>query len=246
VGALLDASEIQSGMRASAHLSAAAATIGLGLTRVREVLALVGLDHVERQRVGSFSLGMRQRLGIALALLGDPPVVMLDEPINGLDPDGVIWIRHLLRSLADQGRTVFVSSHLMSEVAQTADHLVVIGRGRLVADVPTDELLRAGAPSVSVRADRAAELATLLVSRGAHVERPAAEALEVRGLSLRDIAQVAYDHALLVHELTPRSRSLEEAFLDLTQTAVEFRGSESSPSPGGQLLSTVGSTTEKR
>jgi ABC-2 type transport system ATP-binding protein len=246
VGALLDASEIHGGMRAIAHLSAAAATIGLGRTRVREVLALVGLEHVERQRVGSFSLGMRQRLGIALALLGDPPVVLLDEPINGLDPDGVLWIRHLLRSLADEGRTVFVSSHLMSEVAQTADHLVVVGRGRLVADVPTSELLRAGVPSVSVRADKAAMLGTLLVSRGAQVERPAAETLEVRGLSARDIAQVAFDHSLLVHELTPRSRSLEEAFLDLTHTAVEFRGGHDDPGAAGDLLATVGPTTESR
>jgi ABC-2 type transport system ATP-binding protein len=248
VGALLDASEIQGGLRAIAHLSAAAATIGLGRARVRvrEVLVLAGLEHVERQRVGSFSLGMRQRLGIALALLGDPPVVMLDEPINGLDPDGVVWIRHLLRSLADEGRTVFVSSHLMSEVAQTADHLVVIGRGRLVADVPTSELLRAGAPSVSVRADQAATLGTLLVTRGAQVERPAAETLEVRGLSARDIAQVAFDHSVLVHELTPRSRSLEEAFMDLTHNAVEFRGSCNAPGDARDLLATVGPSTGSR
>jgi len=242
VGALLDASEISGGMRALAHLTAAAATIGLGRARAREVLALVGLEQVERQRVGSFSLGMRQRLGIALALLGDPPVVMLDEPINGLDPDGVLWIRHLLRSLADEGRTVLVSSHLMAEVAQTADHLVVIGRGRLIADVPTRELLRAGTPSVTVRADRAAVLGTLLLSRGARVERPAAETLEVRGLSARDIAQVALEHSLLVHELTPRSRSLEEAFLDLTSDAVEFHGSNDGPS----VLAAVGPTTESR
>jgi ABC-2 type transport system ATP-binding protein len=226
---LLDAGDVHGGMRAVAHLSAAAATIGLGRTRVREVLALVGLEHVGRQRIGSFSLGMRQRLGIALALLGDPPVVMLDEPINGLDPDGVVWIRHLLRSLADEGRTVFVSSHLMSEVAQTADHLIVIGRGRLVADVPTSRLLQEGATSVSVRTDQAATLDTLLVARGASVERPAAEALEVRGLSARDIARVAFDHGLLVHELTPRSRSLEEAFMDLTHGAVEFHGSNDTP-----------------
>jgi ABC-2 type transport system ATP-binding protein len=224
VGALLDAGEVQGARRATAHLHAAAATIGLGKNRVHEVLALVGLEDVARQRISSYSLGMRQRLGIALALLGDPPVVMLDEPINGLDPDGVIWIRHLLRSLADEGRTVFVSSHLMSEVAQTADHLVVIGRGRLVADVPTEELLQAGTPSVTVRADEAATLAPLLTARGASVERPAADLLEIRDLSARDIARVALDHRLLIHELVPRSRSLEEAFLDLTHGSVEFQG----------------------
>jgi ABC-2 type transport system ATP-binding protein len=224
VGALLDAAEVQGDRRASAHLHAAAATIGLGKKRVGQVLELVGLQSVARQRIGSFSLGMRQRLGIALALLGDPPVVMLDEPTNGLDPDGVIWIRHLLRELADEGRTVFVSSHLMSEVSQTADHLIVIGQGRLVADVPTGELLQAGAPSVTVRADEAGTLGSLLTARGAQVERPAAELLEVRGLSARDIAEVALDHRVLVHELTQRSRSLEEAFMDLTHTSVEFQG----------------------
>jgi len=224
VGALLDAAEVQGGRRAAAHLHAAAATIGLGTNRVRQVLELVGLEGVARQRVGSFSLGMRQRLGIALALLGDPPVVMLDEPTNGLDPDGVVWIRHLLRSLADEGRTVFVSSHLMSEVSQTADHLVVIGQGRLVADVATGELLRAGEPSVTVRADEAGTLGGLLAARGARVERPAGELLEVRGLSARDIAEVALDNRLLVHELTQRSRSLEEAFMDLTHTSLEFQG----------------------
>jgi ABC-2 type transport system ATP-binding protein len=229
VGALLDASEIQGGRRAEAHLHAAAATLGLGKPRVEEVLAMVGLEHVARQRIGSFSLGMRQRLGIALALIGDPPVVMLDEPINGLDPDGVMWIRHLLRWLADQGRTVFVSSHLMSEVAQTADHLIVIGKGSLVADVDTAELLAAGEPSVTVRADEAAALATLLSIRGGSVERPAGQLLEVRGLAARDIAQTALDHQLLVHELTPRARSLEEAFMDLTHGSLEFQGAELTP-----------------
>ena len=226
VGALLDAGEVQGGRRADAHLLAAAATLGQGRARVEEVLSMVGLEHVARQRIGTFSLGMRQRLGIALALLGDPPVVMLDEPINGLDPDGVVWIRNLLRGLADQGRTVFVSSHLMSEVALTADHLVVIGHGRLVADVDTAELLAAGEPSVTVRADDATTLAGLLSSRGASVERPAAQLLEVRGVAARDIARTALDHRLLVHELTPRTRSLEEAFMDLTHGSVEFQGAD--------------------
>lgn len=223
-GALLDAAEVNGHRRADAHLRAAAATIGAGQARVREVLALAGLADVARQRIGSYSLGMRQRLGIAHALLGDPPVVMLDEPINGLDPEGVVWVRRLLRSLADEGRTVFVSSHLMSEVAQTADHLVVIGRGRLVADVATEELLRAGEPSVTVRAEAAAELGKLLAAQGASVERPAAHLIEVRGLPARDIAQVALDHRLLLHELTPHARSLEEAFMDLTHASVEFQG----------------------
>ncbi len=236
VGALLDAGEVQGDRRAVAHLTAAAATIGLGRRRVDEVLTQVGLLEVAHQRISSYSLGMRQRLGIALALLGDPPVVMLDEPINGLDPDGVMWIRHLLRFLADEGRTVFVSSHLMSEVSQVADHLVVIGRGRLVADVPTHELLVSGEPSVTVHADEAATLAPLLTSGGASVERPAAEVLEVRGLSSRDIARVALDHHILVHELTQRSRSLEEAFIDLTHDSVEFQGApNSAPTPGATI-----------
>ena len=166
---------------------------------------------------------------------------MLDEPINGLDPDGVIWVRHLLRSLADQGRTVFVSSHLMSEVAQTADHLVVIGRGRLVADVPTEELLQAGTPSVTVRAVEAATLASLLTAKGAGVERPAAELLEVRDLSAHDIAQVALDHRLLVHELTQHNRSLEEAFMDLTHADVEFQGAD--VAAGGPDMTTISTTT---
>jgi ABC-2 type transport system ATP-binding protein len=154
---------------------------------------------------------------------------MLAEPINGLDPDGVIWVRHLLRSLAGEGRTVFVSSHLMSEVAQTADHLVVIGRGRLVADVATTELLQAGTPSVTLRSEDAGTLAPLLAARGAAVERSSAELLEVRGLEARAIAQVALDNRLLLHELTPRARSLEEAFLDLTHSSVEFAGASPTP-----------------
>ena len=222
VGALLDAGEVQGNRRARSYLLAAAATIGAGDTRVQEVLELVGLTDVAHARIGGYSLGMRQRLGIAVALLGDPAVVMLDEPVNGLDPDGVLWIRHLLRSLADEGRTVFVSSHLMAEVAQTADHLIVIGRGQLVADIPTEELLQAGAPSVTIRATDTTALAAVLSARGARAERPAADTLEVRGLSSRDIAQAALDAGVLVYELTPRSRSLEEAFLDLTHAAVEF------------------------
>ena len=222
VGALLDAGEVQGNRRARSYLRAAAATIGAGDTRVRDVLDLVGLTDVAHTRIGSYSLGMRQRLGIAVALLGDPPVVMLDEPVNGLDPDGVLWIRHLLRALADEGRTVFVSSHLMAEVAQTADHLIVIGRGQLVANVPTTELLQAGSPSVTVRANDTATLAAALTARGGQVERPAAETLEVRGLTARDIAHAALDLRVLVYELTPRSRSLEEAFMDLTHSAVEF------------------------
>ena len=242
VGALLDAGEVQGGRRAAAHLHAAAATLGLGKSRVEEVIAMVGLDQVARQRIGTFSLGMRQRLGIALALLGDPPVVMLDEPINGLDPDGVVWIRHLLRRLADQGRTVFVSSHLMSEVAQTADHLIVIGKGSLVADVDTAELLAAGEPSVTVRAEDAATLATLLSGRGGSVERPAGQLLEVRGLTPRAIAQTALDHQLLVLELTPRARSLEEAFIDLTHGSLEYQGADLTPAnlaPASPSVSTA-------
>jgi len=187
------------------------------------VLRLTGLESVAGRRVKGFSLGMKQRLGIALALLGDPPVLMFDEPVNGLDPEGVHWIRQLFRSLAAEGRTVFVSSHLMSEMALTADHLIVIGRGRLLADLPTAEFIAANARGdVLVRSPRAGDLARLLTSRGATVRPEGDGGLAVNGLDAPAIADLAAGHDIGIHELTPRHASLEEAYLDITKDSVEY------------------------
>jgi ABC-2 type transport system ATP-binding protein len=191
---------------------------------VDEVLALAGLEEVAHRRAGGFSLGMSQRLGIAAALIGDPAAVVLDEPVNGLDPDGVLWIRTLLKSLAAEGRTVLVSSHLMSEMAVTAEHLVVIGRGRLLADTTVDELIaRLGAGSVLVRSPRATELRDLLLRQGATVTSEEPGLLKVSGVAAADIGDLARDHGLAVHELTPQRASLEQAYMELTREAVEYR-----------------------
>ena len=187
---------------------------------------MVGLAAVARRRAGGFSLGMGQRLGIAVALLGDPAVVILDEPVNGLDPDGVLWVRSLLHGLAAEGRTVLVSSHLMSEMAVTADHLLVIGRGRLLADTTVEELIdRVAVGSVLVRSPDAGRLDGLLRRRGATV-RDEGGALRVAGLTAEQIGDTAQENALAVHELTPRRASLEEAYMDLTRDAVEYRNED--------------------
>jgi ABC-2 type transport system ATP-binding protein len=225
VGALLEARAVHPGRSARNALLALAVTHGIPARRVDEVLDLVGLTDVARQRAGSFSLGMGQRLGIAAALLGDPAVVVLDEPVNGLDPDGVRWIRGLLRSLAEEGRTVLVSSHLMSEMAVTAEHLVVIGRGRLIADVSVAEFTaRASADRVLVRTSDPARLATVLAADGVEVAGGDGTSLTVRGLSAQRIGDLAFRAGLPVHELTPQSASLEEAFMALTGDAVEHAG----------------------
>jgi ABC-2 type transport system ATP-binding protein len=191
---------------------------------VDEVLELAGLTSAADRRVGGFSLGMGQRLGVATALLGDPATVVLDEPVNGLDPDGVRWIRTLARSLAVEGRTVLVSSHLMSEVAVTADHLVVLGRGRLVADEPTGDLLRrAGRTSVRVRSPRAGELAALLAGPDVTVRSAERDLLDVEGLDAPVIGDRAAAAGVPLHELTPVTASLEEAFMDLTREDREYR-----------------------
>ncbi len=220
VGALLEARAFHPGRSAYHHLLALAATGGFGKQRVHQVLDLVGLDAVAHQRTRGFSMGMGQRLGIAAALLGDPAVVLLDEPVNGLDPDGIRWIRGLLRGLAAEGRTVFVSSHLMSEMALTADHLVILGRGRLLADVSTAEMTATSA-RVRVRSPEAAQLRLLLNGPGVDVTRDD-DTLTVTGLSPDDIARVALARGLLIHELTPLHASLEDAYLALTHHQIEY------------------------
>jgi ABC-2 type transport system ATP-binding protein len=223
-GALLDAGAVHGGRTARDHLLAIAVSNGIGARRAAEVLGLVGLDSVAGQRVRGFSLGMRQRLGIAAALLGDPPVLMFDEPVNGLDPEGIAWIRGLLKSLAAEGRTIFVSSHLMSEMALTADHLIVIGRGRLIADAPIAEFVQQSSHrDVVVRSPRGADLAGLLAARGAAVTAEPDGGLAVTGLDAPAIADLAREHGISVHELTTRHASLEEAYMELTRDSVEYR-----------------------
>jgi ABC-2 type transport system ATP-binding protein len=223
VGALLEARAIHTGRSARNHLLALAATHGIGRRRVDEVLELVGLKHVAKKRAGGFSLGMGQRLGIASALLGDPHTLVLDEPVNGLDPEGILWIRTLLRSLAAEGRTIFVSSHLMSEMAMTATHLIVVGQGRLIADASVAELTAAsGAQVVRVRTEEAPRLRDLLAADGVSVTSTERDLLTVTGLSSRGIGQIAAEARIALVELTPQQASLEEAFMELTRDAVEF------------------------
>jgi ABC-2 type transport system ATP-binding protein len=225
VGALLDARAVHPGRRADEHLRALAASNGIGRARVDEVLEMVGLTAVARGRTRGFSLGMGQRLGVAAALLGDPPVVLLDEPVNGLDPDGIIWIRRLLRHLAAEGRTVLVSSHLMSEMALTADHLVILGRGRLLADVSMAEMIESTAGHVRVRTPDPEALRALLAPRGAGVV-PDGDLLTVTGIGNEEISALAFDHGVRLTELTPVHASLEEAYLRLTQHDLEYRAAE--------------------
>jgi ABC-2 type transport system ATP-binding protein len=222
VGALIDPRARHPGRTASAHLLALAQSNGLPASRVDDVIELVGLEPVASERVRGFSLGMGQRLGIAAALLGDPDVLLLDEPVNGLDPEGIRWVRELLRDLADEGRTVLVSSHLMAEMEDTADHLVVLGRGRLLADVPMEELLGASAV-VRVRTPQAPLLGSALQRAGARVELEPDGALRVDGLDLPAIGDVAFAAGVRVHELTRLTGSLEAAYLELTGEDVEYR-----------------------
>jgi ABC-2 type transport system ATP-binding protein len=233
VGALLDAKAVHGGRRASEHLWALAQSNGIPRRRVGEVLELVGMNTVARKRVGTFSLGMSQRLGIAATLLGDPATLMFDEPVNGLDPEGIVWIRNLFKALAAEGRTVFVSSHLMSEMALTAEHLIVIGRGRLIADGTPEELTSRTGGKVRVRAPRRDDLAQLLRDRGAQVEREADGTLSVRGLEAPAIGDLAAAQQIALHELTPEQASLEEAFFELTNETVEYRAESGAvPIPG--------------
>ncbi|MFJ5265781.1 ABC transporter ATP-binding protein [Streptomyces sp. NPDC088387] len=223
VGALLEARAVHTGRSAYDHLLCLAQTQGIGKRRVGEVIDQVGLSSVARKRAGGFSLGMGQRLGIAAALLGDPAALVLDEPVNGLDPEGILWIRNLMKSLAAEGRAVFVSSHLMNEMAVTADHLVVIGRGRLVADCSTQEFIEQSTEqSVLVRTGDGAKLAELLGREGAVVTTTAEGELDVSGLAAPRIAELAAADGLVLHELSTRRGSLEEAFMELTKDAVEY------------------------
>ena len=223
VGALLEAKAVHTGRTARNHLLVLAATCGISRARVDDMIDLVGLTDVATKRAGGFSLGMGQRLGIAAALLGDPATVIFDEPVNGLDPEGILWVRNLLKGLARDGRTVFVSSHLMSEMALTADHLIVIGRGRLIADLPVAELTRqASSDLVHVRSPQSERLAELLARPGVTVTATGPNRLEVIGMSSDDIGDLAAANALAVHELTPHEASLEEAFMELTHDSVEY------------------------
>ena len=222
VGALLDARAVHPGRTAYSHLLSLALTTGIPKARVHQVIDLVGLSDVAGKRTRGFSLGMGQRLGIAGALLGDPETLILDEPVNGLDPDGIRWVRELLRSLAAEGRTVFISSHLMSEMALTADHLVVLGRGRLLADVSLEEMTAASAV-VRVRTPSADRLAALLAGPGVQVDRDGPDRLSVTGRDSRFIGETALAAGIALHELAPAHESLEEAYLALTHDAVEYQ-----------------------
>ncbi|MDQ0871172.1 ABC-2 type transport system ATP-binding protein [Arthrobacter sp. V1I9] len=223
VGALLDAKAVHTSRSAYNHLLAMAATHNIPKARVREVIEMTGLEAVARKKAGGFSLGMGQRLGIAAALLGDPQTLILDEPVNGLDPEGVLWVRNLVRYLANQGKTIFLSSHLMSEMAQTADHLIVIGRGRIIADAPVKEIIAGTRQArTMVRTSAALQLSALLAGDGVTVDQSEPETLEVAGMDSRRIAQVALDNGILLYELTPQLSSLEDAYFDLTKDEVEY------------------------
>ncbi|MCG7288050.1 ABC transporter ATP-binding protein [Cellulomonas sp. ACRRI] len=239
VGALLEAKAVHSGRSATNHLRALGATHGIGRKRVDEVIEMTGLGQVARKRVGGFSLGMGQRLGIAAAMLGDPRTLILDEPVNGLDPEGVLWVRNLVKHLAAEGRTVFLSSHLMSEMALTADHILVIGRGRIIADAPVDDIVAGAAgKSVRVRSPHATRLAELLAAPDVTVTSVEAGLLEITGTDARAVGELAAANALVLHELTPVHASLESAYMSLTADAVEYHstaagtaGTATAPTP---------------
>ncbi len=225
VGALLEARAIHPGRSAYDHLSAMAATTGVPDRRVREVLDLVGISSVAKKRAGSFSLGMGQRLGIAGALLADPETIILDEPVNGLDPEGILWIRHLLKGLADEGRTVFVSSHLISEIGLMAEHLIVIGRGRMIGDMTVDELRQVGSDGrVDVTTPYPADLTQALLGEGVSIDSTDdAHVISVTGLLAAEIGDLAFASGIPLHALVPREASLEEAFMSLTHDSVEYQ-----------------------
>jgi ABC-2 type transport system ATP-binding protein len=223
VGAVLEVRAVHGGRSAYNHLLCLAQSNGIGRRRVAEVLDIVGLSSAARRRAGTFSLGMSQRLGLAAALLGDPPVLLCDEPVNGLDPEGILWIRTLLRSLAAEGRTVFVSSHLMSEMALTADHLIVVGQGRLIANASTAEIVaRSSANVVRVRSPQSSRLGALLRESGAVVQAQEG-ALDVTGADCAAVGDLAARHGIAIHELSSQAASLEAAFMELTRDSTDFR-----------------------
>ncbi|RMB80901.1 ABC transporter ATP-binding protein [Streptomyces shenzhenensis] len=233
IGALLDAKAVHGGRSAYNHLLCLAQSNGIATRRVNEVLDTVGLTAVARKKAKGFSLGMGQRLGIAAALLGDPRILMFDEPVNGLDPEGIHWIRNLMKSLAEQGRTVFVSSHLMSEMALTADHLVVIGQGRLLADTSMAGFIRENSRSyVRIRTPQRERLFDVLHEAGIAVAQADGSALEVEGGKAERIGELAAQHGVVLHELSPQQASLEEAFMQLTAESVEYHAhSDATPVP---------------
>ena len=238
VGALLEAKAVHGGRSAYNHLLCLAQTNGLPKRRVGEVLELVGLTEVAKKRSKGFSLGMSQRLGIAATMLGDPRVLMFDEPVNGLDPEGILWIRNLMKALAHEGRTVFVSSHLMSEMENTADHLIVIGRGKLIADCTMKEFIaRSSGTSVRVRTPSADHLVRAVTEKGATATTDADGAIEVRGMTTEQIGDLAFGEGIRLHELTMVKASLEEAFMELTADSVEYHADTRAP----QATTTIGS-----
>jgi len=232
VGALLEAKAFHGGRSAYNHLRCLALSNGIGRARVQQVLELVGLRRVARKRAGGFSLGMAQRLGIAAALLGDPRVLMFDEPVNGLDPEGVLWIRNLLKSLAAEGRTVFVSSHLMSEVAITADRLIIIARGRLIAQTTIQDFLNNGSGNfVRVRSPQADALATLLEAQGAAVVGQAGDSLRITGITSDAVGELARANGFTLRELSAQQASLEQRYMELTSDAADYRAAEGTLAP---------------
>jgi ABC-2 type transport system ATP-binding protein len=241
VGALLDAKAVHGGRSARNHLLCLAQTNSLPRRRVGEVLELVGLTEVAGKRSKGFSLGMSQRLGIAATLLGDPKVLMFDEPVNGLDPEGILWIRNLMRALAAEGRTVFVSSHLMSEMEHTADHLIVIGRGKLIADCTMSEFIAGSSGAwVRVRTPSAAEFVRAVTARGATAAAGQDGSVEVHGMTTEQLGDLAFAEGIRLHELTTVRASLEEAFMELTASSVEYRADVAAgPQPGTTIASGV-------
>ena len=233
VGAMLEAKAFHGGRSAYNHLLSLALSNGIGRARVADVLDLVGLDKAARRRAGGFSLGMGQRLGIAAALLGDPPVLMLDEPVNGLDPEGVLWIRNLLKSLAAEGRTIFLSSHLMSEMSLTADRLIIIGRGRLITETTIDELLRGAdgaSEAVRARSPQAGQLAELLRSQGATVTSGDGGTLTITGATSDAVGELAQANGLSLQELSVQRASLEDRYMELTRDSADYRAGSGNPS----------------
>jgi len=247
LGILLEAKAVHTSRSAFNHLLALAQTNGIPRRRVDEVIELVGLREVAKKQAGGFSLGMGQRLGVASALLGNPQTVILDEPVNGLDPEGILWVRNLLKQLADEGRTVFVSSHLMSEMALTAEHLIVVGRGELIADTSVAAFVaQASSNVVTVCSPQADELRAALVGPGVTVTSTRAGELEVHGLTAQQIGDIAFDNRMRVHQLSMREASLEEAFMELTRDAVEYHAHTSGELPTSDQLSTAATTGDRR
>ncbi|MGV8841247.1 MAG: ABC transporter ATP-binding protein [Bauldia sp.] len=235
VGALLDAKAAHPGRSAYHHLLALARTHGIPARRVREVIDIVGLKDVAEKRAGAFSLGMGQRLGIAVALLGDPATLILDEPVNGLDPDGVLWVRKLLQRLASEGRTVFVSSHLMSEMALVATHLIVIGRGKIIADAAIDDFLdQAAGTHVVVRSPAAPQFAEILRAGGATVAMAENASLRITGAPIEAIGEAAAANGIVLHELSEHRASLEDAFMQATGDVLDYRATSGAPQTGAR------------